>query len=73
MSAEMQLGIVLSVLAVAVVYVAWRAARVLGRRQAGGCGSGCGTCPANEADGTAAKPIIRLGTERLTRKRSLPG
>ena len=57
----------LALVAVAAIYVAYRAWRVLTRKRTTGCDTGCSTCPQSDPKSTSeAKPFVSI--ERLTTK-----
>ena len=47
---------------IAAIVVLARAYRFFVRREASGCGTGCGTCPSNQAAGLKAKSLLSIGS-----------
>jgi hypothetical protein len=62
MTFSWQDAIALTIVAAAVIYLARQAQLVLRRKRAGGCASGCPTCP---TDKTAEPEVVTLEGPRL--------
>lgn len=59
----MELAVTLLIVALAAAVVLRRAWRLFREAGKSGCGSGCGSCPAN-ATGMTEKPLVALGPAR---------